>query len=123
MTKLKDQTFNGQIRFKFHHMGRAAIKFNQHKKSVKTTLNMTKLKQMDLVCIPLNLLLKRNPNYFISDMNFSYSASAPYVGFSEEETGGGNGGFAAQGMFPVLCDWSPVEPGTDAGGGGGGTAL
>ena len=74
------------------------------KKSIKTTMNMTKLKQMDLVCIPLKLLLKRDPNYFISDMNFSYSASAPYVAFSAEETGGGNGGFAAQGMFPVLCD-------------------
>jgi hypothetical protein len=123
VTKLKDQTVNDQIRFKFHQMDRAAIKCNQHQKSIKMTLNMTKLKQMDLVCIPLKLLLKRDPTYFISDMNFSYSASAPYVAFSAEETGGGNGGFVAQGMFPMLCEWSPVEPGTDAGGGGGGTAL
>ena len=38
---------------------------------------MTKLKQKDVAGIPPNLLLKRDPNYFISDMNFLYSASAP----------------------------------------------
>ena len=38
---------------------------------------MTKLKQKDVAGIPPNLLLKRDPNYFIYDMNFSYSASTP----------------------------------------------
>ena len=38
---------------------------------------MTKLKQKDVAGIPPKLLLKRDLNYFISDMNFSYSTSAP----------------------------------------------
>ena len=46
-----------------------------NKSKSKCNINMTKLKQKDVAGIPPNLLLKRDPNYFISDMNFSYSAS------------------------------------------------
>ena len=47
------------------------------KSKFKCNINMTKLNQKDVAGIPPNLLLKRDPNYFISDMNFSCFASTP----------------------------------------------
>lgn len=71
---------------------------------------------------PLNWkLIPKRLHHFISAMNFSYSASAPKVAFSEAaETGGGGGGFGAQGTLLMPCEWSVVGTGA---GGGGGTAL
>ena len=58
--------------------------------------------------------------HFISAINFSYSASEPYLAFSAEvECGGCMVEFEAQGTLLIPCEWSVVG----AGGGGGGTAL